>query len=64
MGTKKRGRPAGQKKKKGFSLWSQAIKEGKKGIPRKGTEDYKFVKKIHERLKAEAAAEKEEESEE
>lgn len=55
MATKKKaGRPAG-KKSKGLSLWSQAIKEGKKGIPRKGTENYKFVKKIHERLKKEAA---------
>jgi len=63
MGTKKRGRPAGGKKKKTPSLWSQAIKEGQCGIPRKGTDNYKFVKKIHERLKKEAAeAEAEEEN--
>jgi len=51
------------RKKKTPSLWSQAIKEGKKGIPRKGTEAYIFVKKIHERLKKEAAAELSEEEE-
>jgi len=47
------GKKRGPKKKK-QSLWSQAIKEGKKGIPRKGTKAYDFVKKIHERLKKEA----------
>jgi len=39
---------------------SQAIKEGQCGIPRKGTDNYKFVKKIHERLKKEAAEAKSE----